>query len=72
LVAAVDDHVMRTLLQPQMLTAEVPGRVHQFDRVERAAAIPWRHGGMCRFAVEEVLHRDQALWREALPVLCGE
>ena len=40
LIAAVGDHVVRALLERQVLAAEVPADVHQLDRVERAAAAP--------------------------------
>ena len=40
LVAAVADHVVRALLDPQVLAAEVPADVHQLHRVERTPAVP--------------------------------
>src|SRR5579859_841850 len=43
-----------------MFAVEIPGDVHEFDGVERAAPVPRRHGGMRGFAVEEILNRDKA------------
>ncbi len=63
---------MRSLLQPQVLAAEVPAGVHQLDGVERAATRPRRTGGVCRAAVEHVLHRDEAERRERLAIRCAE
>lgn len=63
---------MRALLQPQMFAAEVPACIHKLDGIERAAAVPRRHGRMSGFAMKEVLHRDQTLGRETLAVLGAE
>ena len=43
-----------------MLAAVVPADVHQFHRVERRAAAPWRRGAVRRLAFEGVFHRHQA------------
>ena len=59
LVAAVGDHVVRALLQAQVLAPEVPADVHQLDGVERAASAPRRAGGVGALALELVLDRDQ-------------
>src|SRR6266404_2097480 len=43
-----------------MLAAEVPGGVHQLNRVERASSGPGRARLVSGFAVKKVLHRYQA------------
>src|SRR4029077_156836 len=67
LVAAVGDDVMRSLLQPQMLAAEVPAGCHQFDGVERRAAAPRRRRGVRALALERVLDRHEAGAKAAAP-----
>ena len=59
LAATVGDYVMGTLLQPQMLAAEVPPHVHQFHGVQRAAPEPGRPRAMGRYAVEGEHGRHQ-------------
>ena len=59
LIAAVGDHVVRALLQPQVLAAEVPADVHQLDGVERGAAAPRRAGRVRALALERVLDRHE-------------
>ena len=54
LIAAVRDHVMRSLLQSQMFAPEVPADVHQLNCIERAASLPRRAGGVCALAFERV------------------
>ena len=56
LVAAVGDDVMRALLQPQVLAAEVPADVHQLHGVERRPAAPRRASGVGALALEGVFH----------------
>ena len=65
LVAAVRDHVVRTLLRPQVLAAHVPADVHQLDAVERAASPPGRHGGVGGLAA------DTCTRTETMPVPLG-
>jgi hypothetical protein len=60
LIAAVGDHVVRSLLKPQMLAAEVPPDVHQLHGVERRPAAPRVGGGMRALTLERVLDRDDA------------
>src|SRR3972149_392020 len=60
LIASVRDHIVRTMFRPQMLPPEVPGMIHQFDGVERAAAFPGGHRRVSRLSVEEILHRYHA------------
>ena len=67
LIAAVGDHVVRALLQAQVLAAEVPADVHQLDGVERRAAAPRRAGGVRALALERVLDRDQAVAAAVAP-----
>ena len=59
LVAAVDDDVMRALLEPQVLAAEFPPDVHQVRGVEGAAPLPGCASSVGSLAVKEVLHGDQ-------------
>ena len=60
LIAAVGDHVVRALRQPQVLAPIVPAHVHQLHGVERRAAAPGRHRAVRRLALERVLHRHEA------------
>ena len=67
LIAAVGDHVVRALLQAQVLAAEVPADVHQLHGVERRPAAPRRAGGVRALALEGVLDRDQAVAAAVAP-----
>ncbi len=59
LIASIGDHVVRPLLQPQMLASKIPADVHQLHRIERAAAAPRRARRMRRFSHKVVLDADQ-------------
>ena len=72
LIAAVNDYVVRSLLQPHVLAPEIPAGVHQLDCVERTSSIPGRARGMRRLPVKKVLHRDQSLRSEGLSVAGSE
>ncbi len=61
LVAAVGDHVVGALGDPQVLAPEIPGDVGELHRIERAAAPPRRAGRVGRLALEGVEQRDQAV-----------
>ena len=58
LIAAIGDHVVRALLGPQVLAAEVPADVHQLHRIEGAAPAPGRPR-RARLAMERVFDRHQ-------------
>src|SRR5262245_6723478 len=60
LIAAIGNHVVRTLLRPKVLATKVPGSIHHLDCVESASAAPWCSSGMRRFAVECKLDRNEA------------
>ncbi len=67
LVAAVRDHVVRALLQPQMLAPEVPADIHQLDGIERAATAPRRTRGMRAATLEAEQHGHEAVARDVAP-----
>jgi len=50
---------VRALRGAEMFAVEIPGDVHEFDGIERAAAVPRRHGGVRGFAMEEILDGDE-------------
>src|SRR5437879_13567229 len=59
LIAAVHDHIVRALFRTQMLAAEVPTYIHEFDGIERTAAFPRRTGCVRALAVKAVLGEKQ-------------
>ena len=59
LIAAVGDHLVRALRQPQVLATVVPAHAHQLHGVERRASAPRRTGAVRRLALEGVLHRHE-------------
>src|SRR2546429_283110 len=66
-IAAVGNHVVRALLQPEVLAPVIPADVHELDRVERAAAAPRRTGGMCAPALEAEEHGYEAVAGDVAP-----
>src|SRR5690242_3230536 len=42
-----------------MFAVEIPRDVHEFDGIERAAAVPRRHGGVGGFAMKKILDGDE-------------
>lgn len=59
LVTAVRDHVVGTLIGPQMLAAEIPAHVHELDGVQGAPPPPRRSGAMRRLTDERELRRHE-------------
>src|SRR5690606_20875055 len=78
LAAAVRDHVMRALLQAQVLAPVVPGDVHELDRVQGTPTGPWGAGTVRRAAAERELRGHQPRTAHApagahvIADVCGE
>jgi len=60
LISTVDDHIMRAVVGPEVLAAEVPSHVHEFYCIQSAAAHPRGAGPMGALTVETILRRNQA------------
>ena len=60
LVSTIADDIVRSLQRMEMLATEIPGDVHQFDRIQCAASIPGIAGAMGGNSVEHVFDGNQA------------
>src|SRR2546421_3019941 len=59
LITAVENDVVRSLLQPQMLATEFPSSVHQGNGVESTASFPRSARSVSCLAVEKILNGDK-------------
>ena len=60
LIAAAGDHVVGTLLQPEVFATEIPADVHQLHGIEGRSAAPRGARGVGAFTLERVLDRHEA------------
>ena len=67
LISAIGDDVMRSLRKAQVFAAEVDGRIHELNGIERATAAPRRTRGMRGLSAKSVLDRNEPVATSLAP-----